>query len=576
MSRADVLVSADWAEENLNTPGVVFVEVDEDTSAYDGGHIAGAVKLDWKTELQDQVRRDFVSKEQFEAAAVGEGHRQRRHRRALRRQQQLVRRLRLLVLQALRPRRRQAARRRPQEVGARRPRAVQGHRRRDRTTLPGQGPGHLDPRVPRRGRRRDRQAEPRRRPLARRVLRQAARAGAPAAGAVPARRAHPDRAQRAVEQGGERGRHVQVRRRARASSTATRVWTTAGTPSPTAASASARATPGSRCTSCSATRTSRTTTARGPSTARWSASRSRRTSDMCGAPAQTPTLPAGVDLEKETVIYGVVSHRTTRRCPAPTCGCSTAPVSSPPRSSPRRPATSGSSPRPATGRCRCCTRTARSASERARGRPRAAEVPSTSSNRSPLASPASGTRHGAGNRATRASCQLRVRSRSVDEGLDVLREDLVDEAGRSGDPCAATRSSGPSSRRAAHCVQTVREPPARTASRRSASGAECGSSNASARPGTASQTASPVSHSETSAPAASAVAATVNAWEQRSGASEPEVHFTTRRGGRVMGPSCCSVARVETAYLVLLIATFVAIAAVAAYVLVEAVRRLTR
>jgi thiosulfate/3-mercaptopyruvate sulfurtransferase len=66
MSRADVLVSADWAEQNLNTPGVVFVEVDEDTSAYDGGHITGAVKLDWKTDLQDPVRRDFVSKEQFE------------------------------------------------------------------------------------------------------------------------------------------------------------------------------------------------------------------------------------------------------------------------------------------------------------------------------------------------------------------------------------------------------------------------------------------------------------------------------------------------------------------------------
>jgi len=66
MSRTDVLVPADWAEENLNAPGVVFVEVDEDTTAYDGGHIPGAVKLDWKTELQDQVRRDFVSKEQFE------------------------------------------------------------------------------------------------------------------------------------------------------------------------------------------------------------------------------------------------------------------------------------------------------------------------------------------------------------------------------------------------------------------------------------------------------------------------------------------------------------------------------
>ncbi len=66
MSRADALVSADWAEQNLNTPGVVFVEVDEDTSAYDGGHIPGAVKLDWKTELQDQVVRDFVAKDKFE------------------------------------------------------------------------------------------------------------------------------------------------------------------------------------------------------------------------------------------------------------------------------------------------------------------------------------------------------------------------------------------------------------------------------------------------------------------------------------------------------------------------------
>lgn len=65
MARSDVLVSVDWAEENLNAPGVVFVEVDEDTSAYDGGHIEGAVKLDWKKDLQDQVRRDFVNQEQF-------------------------------------------------------------------------------------------------------------------------------------------------------------------------------------------------------------------------------------------------------------------------------------------------------------------------------------------------------------------------------------------------------------------------------------------------------------------------------------------------------------------------------
>jgi thiosulfate/3-mercaptopyruvate sulfurtransferase len=66
MSRNDVLVTADWAQEHLGQPGFVFVEVDEDTSAYDKGHIEGAVKLDWKKDLQDPLRRDFVSREQFE------------------------------------------------------------------------------------------------------------------------------------------------------------------------------------------------------------------------------------------------------------------------------------------------------------------------------------------------------------------------------------------------------------------------------------------------------------------------------------------------------------------------------
>ncbi|ADD40740.1 sulfurtransferase [Stackebrandtia nassauensis] len=65
MSRAETLVSADWAEQNLNTDKTVFVEVDEDTTAYDNSHIPGAVKLDWKTDLQDQVRRDFVDRQQF-------------------------------------------------------------------------------------------------------------------------------------------------------------------------------------------------------------------------------------------------------------------------------------------------------------------------------------------------------------------------------------------------------------------------------------------------------------------------------------------------------------------------------
>jgi thiosulfate/3-mercaptopyruvate sulfurtransferase len=67
MSRQEVLVDADWVAEHAGDAGVVLVEVDEDTTAYDGGHIAGAVKIDWKTDLQDPVRRDFVNKEQFEA-----------------------------------------------------------------------------------------------------------------------------------------------------------------------------------------------------------------------------------------------------------------------------------------------------------------------------------------------------------------------------------------------------------------------------------------------------------------------------------------------------------------------------
>ena len=67
MSRPDVLVDADWVEAHLADPGVVLVEVDEDTSAYDTGHIAGAVKIDWKKDLQDPVRRDFVDKAGFEA-----------------------------------------------------------------------------------------------------------------------------------------------------------------------------------------------------------------------------------------------------------------------------------------------------------------------------------------------------------------------------------------------------------------------------------------------------------------------------------------------------------------------------
>ncbi len=66
MSRSDVLVNADWVQDHLGDPGLVLVEVDEDTAAYDKGHIRGAVKIDWRKDLQDPVRRDFVDRAGFE------------------------------------------------------------------------------------------------------------------------------------------------------------------------------------------------------------------------------------------------------------------------------------------------------------------------------------------------------------------------------------------------------------------------------------------------------------------------------------------------------------------------------
>src|SRR5260370_5872045 len=67
MSRSDVLVDADWAEARIGDPGVVVVEVGEDSRAYDKGHIPTAIKVDGKKDLQDPVRRGFVDKTGFEA-----------------------------------------------------------------------------------------------------------------------------------------------------------------------------------------------------------------------------------------------------------------------------------------------------------------------------------------------------------------------------------------------------------------------------------------------------------------------------------------------------------------------------
>jgi thiosulfate/3-mercaptopyruvate sulfurtransferase len=62
---SDVLVSTDWVQEHLDDPSIRIVEVDENPALYAEAHIPGAIGLDWRTDLQDQVRRDFLDAEAF-------------------------------------------------------------------------------------------------------------------------------------------------------------------------------------------------------------------------------------------------------------------------------------------------------------------------------------------------------------------------------------------------------------------------------------------------------------------------------------------------------------------------------
>jgi thiosulfate/3-mercaptopyruvate sulfurtransferase len=62
-----VLVSTQWAADNLDNPTVRFVEIDVDTTAYDSGHMPGAVGWNWQRDTQDQLVRDIPNKANFEA-----------------------------------------------------------------------------------------------------------------------------------------------------------------------------------------------------------------------------------------------------------------------------------------------------------------------------------------------------------------------------------------------------------------------------------------------------------------------------------------------------------------------------
>ena len=67
------LVSGEWLEANLGTPGLVVVESDEDVLLYETGHIAGAVKIDWHTDLNDPLTRDYIDGEAFAALLGSKG-----------------------------------------------------------------------------------------------------------------------------------------------------------------------------------------------------------------------------------------------------------------------------------------------------------------------------------------------------------------------------------------------------------------------------------------------------------------------------------------------------------------------
>ena len=98
----EVLVSTDWVAQHLNDPKVRIVESDEDVLLYDIGHVPGAVKIDWHTDLQRSDRARLPRRRSVLGTAAGQRHRRRHHRGVLRRQEQLVGLLCVLGVQVVR------------------------------------------------------------------------------------------------------------------------------------------------------------------------------------------------------------------------------------------------------------------------------------------------------------------------------------------------------------------------------------------------------------------------------------------------------------------------------------------
>jgi thiosulfate/3-mercaptopyruvate sulfurtransferase len=70
---SSVLVTTDWLADHLHDPGLRILECDEDVMLYEQGHIPGAIKIDWFTELNDSVRRDYLDRAHFEALLSRKG-----------------------------------------------------------------------------------------------------------------------------------------------------------------------------------------------------------------------------------------------------------------------------------------------------------------------------------------------------------------------------------------------------------------------------------------------------------------------------------------------------------------------
>ena len=116
-AQPEVLASTEWVAEHLNDPAIRLIESNEDTLLYSSGHIPGAVHVDWTSDLNDQIRRDYITREDFEQLMSRIGATPGHDGGVLWRQEQLVGHLRLLGISALRPHERQGHGRRPHQVG---------------------------------------------------------------------------------------------------------------------------------------------------------------------------------------------------------------------------------------------------------------------------------------------------------------------------------------------------------------------------------------------------------------------------------------------------------------------------